>query len=134
MRRLLLTSLLVLSGCSGGKDLGAAQKEIASFHAQLNAGQFDQLYSAASPAWKQASSQSDSRQLFTAIHTKLGAYQSGKQNSWRVNYGTGGTTILVLYDSKFQKGDAQETFTYRRSGNDTKLEGYNINSRALITG
>jgi hypothetical protein len=134
MRRLLLTVLLLLCGCSGGEDLAAAEKEIGRFHAQLNAGHFDKIYVDAAPDWKQASPRDDTIKLFAGLHNKLGLFVAGKQNSWRVNYGTGGTTILVLYDSKFQKGDGQETFTYRRSGDAVQLVGYNINSRALITG
>jgi hypothetical protein len=134
MRRLLLASLILLPSCSGGEDLGAANREIGRFHAELNAGQFDRIFAESAPEWKQASPRADTIKLFTAIHNKMGAYVSGNQNSWRVNYGTGGTIILVLYDSKFQKGDGQETFTYRRSGDDVQLVGYNLNSPTLITG
>jgi hypothetical protein len=134
MRRLFLTVFFVLAGCSSGDDLAAAQKAISHFHDQMNAGQFDKIYVESSPEWKQVSPKDDTIELFTGVRAKLGAFLSGKQNSWRVNYGTGGTTILVLYDSKFQKADGQETFTYRRSGDGVQLVGYNINSRALITG
>jgi hypothetical protein len=123
---------MLLIGCSGGEDLGAANKGIARFHSELNAGQFDKIFAESAPEWKQASPRADTVQLFTGIRKKMGAYISGKQNSWRVNYGTGGTTILVLYDSKFKKGDGQETFTYRRSGDGVQLVGYSLNSRALI--
>ena len=134
MRRLLLASALILTSCSGGADLAAADREIARFHEELNSGQFDKIYSEASPEWKQASPEPDTVQLFVGIHKKLGAFVSGKQNSWRVNYGTDGSTILVLYDSQFEKGAGQETFTYRSTSKGVQLVGYNLNSRALITG
>jgi hypothetical protein len=134
MRRLVLAGLLVLSGCSSSDELGASEKEIARFHTQLDAGQFDAIYAAAAPEWKNVSTQPDTIQLFTGIHNKLGSFVSGTQSGWKVNYGTGGTTIIIVYDSKFEKGDGQETFTFQRSGGSIQLVGYNINSRALITG
>ena len=134
MRRLVLAGLLVLSGCSGGEDLGDSENAIARFHAELDAGQFDTIYAAAAPEWKRVSTKADTEQLFAGIHNKLGPFVSGKQNGWRVNYTTGGTTIVIVYDSKFQKGDGQETFTFSRSGKGIQLVGYNLNSRALITG
>jgi hypothetical protein len=133
MRRLVLAGLLVLSSCSSGEDLGDSEKEIAHFHAEMDAGQFDTIYAASAPEWQKVSTKADTVQLFTGIHNKLGSFVSGKQTSWNVNYGTGGTTIVILYDGKFQKGDGQETFTFRRSGKNIQLVGYNLNSRALIT-
>ncbi|HEX6660277.1 MAG TPA: hypothetical protein VF067_00180 [Sphingomicrobium sp.] len=136
MKRLLLSAatVLFLTACSSGADLAAAKKAVDQFHAELNAGQFGRIQAESSPEWKQASSPADTIQLFTGVRKKLGNFVSGQEGDWRVNFGTGGTIIMLQYKSKFQKSDAVETFTYRRSGDGVQLVGYNINSRALITG
>jgi len=134
MRRLLAVALLSLSCCSGSKDLQASQQAIARFHAELNQAQFDQIYAESSPDWKQATKQADTIKLFSAIHTKLGLYINGKQDAWRVNYGSGGNTVVVQLQSKYQKGNATELFTLTDSGGSAQLIGYNINSLALLPG
>jgi hypothetical protein len=126
--------MLLLVGCSGGDDLAATEKAVDEFHAALNAGDFARIHDDAAGEWKKVSSKPDSIQLFEAVRNKLGPFVSGKQVGWNVNYGTSGTIVVVQYDSKFQRGDARETFTYRRLGDDAQLVGYNINSRVLITG
>ena len=134
MRILLIALMMSLGACSGGKDLARSEQAIARFHEQLNSNQFDEIYKNASPEWKGASSQADSQKLFAAVRKKLGPFQSGKQVGWRANYGTGGSTVVVQYDSKYEKGAATEIFTYRPSDPTPVLIGYNINSPVLITG
>ena len=134
MRILLIAAMMTLGACSGGKDLAQSEQAIARFHEQLNSGQFDEIYRNASSEWKGASSQADSQKLFAAVRKKLGSFQSGKQVGWRANYGTGGSTVVVQYASKYEKGAATETFTYRPSDPAPVLIGYNINSPVLITG
>lgn len=134
MRWFIVAAMLVVAACTGGENLAAAEKEIGRFHANLNAGEFTRIHEGAGPQWKQTTSKTDAESIFRAIRTKLGPYEAGKQNGWRVNYGTGGTLVVVRYESHFQKGDAIETFTFRRSGDNAQLVGYNINSKTLITG
>ena len=134
MRRLLLAAVVLLSACSGGEDLTAADAQIKTFHSELNSGDFQRIYADSAQGWKNVSSSADTIQLFTGVHNKLGAFLTGNKVGWRVNYTTGGTFVIVQYASKFQKGEAQETFTFQHSGNATQLVGYNVNSRALITG
>jgi hypothetical protein len=125
---------LFLAGCTGGDDVAVTEQAIGRFHKELNAGAFVGIHQNASAEWKEASSEPASVELFNGVRRKLGKFVSGKQSGWKVNYGTAGTIVVLQYDSKFEKGDAQETFTYRRSGDRAELIGYNINSRALITG
>jgi hypothetical protein len=134
MRRSYLLAFLALSACSASENLNGAHGGVARFHAELNAGQFDRIYKEAAPEWQQATSEPDTIKLFTAVHTKLGSFMSGSQTGWHVNYSTGGTTTVLAYASKFQKGVGRETFTFRSSGNQVQLMAYNIDSRALITG
>jgi hypothetical protein len=123
---------LALTSCSGGENLASADLAVQRFHQQLNAGQFESIYANAAPAWKATTSKSETIKLFAAVRSKLGAYQSGTRNSWRVNYGTNASTV-ILFESVYEKGKAQETFTFANEEN-SPLMGYNVNSDALITG
>jgi hypothetical protein len=63
---------LVLGGCSVGKDVPLADGAVGQFHQLLNAGRFAQIYAAASPEMKSATSEADLTRLLAAIHRKLG--------------------------------------------------------------
>ena len=134
MRRLLIAAFIFLSACSGGKDLVSAEKEIDRFHADLNAGKDEQIHDRAGSDWKKTTTKPEAVQLFSAVRGKLGKFVSGKQEGWRVNYTTNGTIIVVQYNSKFDRADGVETFTFQKNGDAAQLVGYNINSKALITG
>ena len=133
MRHLIAAAVLCLTACSGGEDLKNTEAAIARFHQQVNAGQFDQIYVNAATDWKQAQSPRDSVKFLSAVRDKMGAFQSGETDGWRINYATGGSVAVVQYKSKFQKGDAIETFTYQLGEKAPTLVGYNINSNTLIT-
>jgi hypothetical protein len=134
MRSIIALAFLVLSACSGGQDVAIADAGIAQFHAQFNAGKMAQIQEGASPEWRAAMPTPEALKFLLAVRQKLGPFQSGKQTGWNVNYSTNGTFIVVQYESKFEKGKAVETFTFRRSDDEAQLAGYNINSNVLVTG
>jgi hypothetical protein len=134
MRRLVIAAFILLSACSSGEELASAEKEIVRFHTDLSAGKGEQIHDRASADWKQATAKPDAVQLFSGVRSKLGKFVSGKQEGWRVNYTTNGTIIIVQYNSKFEKAEGVETFTFKKNGDGAQLVGYNINSKALITG
>ena len=125
---------LLIAACSGGEDLARAEKAIDRFHQELNAGQIDRIQSEASSDWKNAAPTKESLQFLSAVRSKLGAFHSGKQAGWTVNYGTNGTMVVVQYNSRFAKGEAVETFTFRNSDKGSELVGYNVNSKVFVTG
>ena len=129
---LVALGIIALSACSGGEDLASADKAVDRFHEQLNTGQYQTIYKQSAPDMKSANNEQELVKLLSAIHVKLGQYKSGTRNSWRVNYGTSANTV-ILFDSIYEKGKAQETFTFF-NGADSPLIGYNINSPTLITG
>jgi hypothetical protein len=121
-----------LTGCSVGADTKLVEAEIASFHRQLDAGQFDAIYLDASSDMKRATTQAELVQLLSAIHRKLGAYSSGKSANWNDNVTTGGHFVTENYASQYARGSASENFVYRIEGQKAVLAGYHINSTALI--
>ena len=136
MRRLAIiaAACAFLTGCSVGQDSAAAGTAIQDFHSKLNAGEFAEIYDQSGASMKAAATEDKLTALLDAVHRKLGAYVSGSQTSWNENFGTTGHTIRIQYASKFERGEATETFVFQLDGKGTPaLVGYNVNSMALIT-
>jgi hypothetical protein len=133
MRRIMIAALLLgaAGGCSAVKDGQAAQTAVARFHAMLDAGQFDALYDGSAPEMKAITPKPRFVDLLSAVHRKLGTVRSATQQGWNVNYGTGGGTVTLTYQTIFSGGSATEQFVYR-AGDAPALIGYNINSSDLI--
>ena len=72
--------------------------------------------------------------LLDAVHRKLGQYVSGSQTGWNDSVTTGGHVVRIQYASKYERGDAEETFVFLMdTGGGASLAGYNVNSLSLIT-
>ena len=123
---------LTLVACSPGESVANATKQIERFHAQVNAGQYHQIYVDSDRQLKDVTTEKDIVSLLGAVHDKLGTFQTGKQVGWNVNVGTGGTITTLTIESQYERGKATETFRY---GGDEqpKLVGYNINSNDMMT-
>jgi len=131
-RRMMMAALLALGGCSFGKDVSIAEKAVDAFHAQLDAGQFDAIYTAGSADLKARAKQADMVALLSAVHRKLGAFRSGKTQGWNDNIDTAGHMITLSYGATYQNGTADEQFVYRLESGQVRLAGYHVNSDQLI--
>ena len=126
-------SMLALTACSSGESLGQSEKAIAVFHQQLDQGAFAAIYANTTPEFRRITTEPDFIKILAAVHRKLGTFERGANNGWRLSYNTSGNNMVVQYKSHFTNGDAAETFTFNID-NSPKLIGYNINSPTLITG
>jgi hypothetical protein len=122
----------MLSGCSSGEHLKAAEQEVAHFHQMLDAGQFERIYKEASPDFRKAAPQEKFAEFAGAVHRKLGRVRTAERQGFNVNYGTGGTQVTLSYQTQFANGPAVETFVYRSSDAGAKLVGYNIDSDVFV--
>ena len=128
---LALVGLLALSACSGGADTKAAQAGVERIHHQIDAGQFHEVYSAASNDLKLATPEAELTALLSAVHSKLGKVQSARQQGWKANYGTSGGSVELIYETKFEHGTGEEDFIFKTGGAQPLLYGYHINSNLL---
>ena len=128
----IVTAAIALAGCSFGQDIASTGKAIDDFHASLNRDQIAIIYDGSNSDMKNATSATDFSRFMTAIHTKLGAFKSGRSVGWNENANPAGTFVVINYSAKYAKGDAAEVFTFKMAGGKPVLSGYNINSRALI--
>ncbi len=129
---LAILAISLASACGIKQAFGDSDAKISVFHADLDDERFDEIWKETSPMFRKSGSEKEFQQLLAAVHRKLGKVQSSKQNNWRMNTTPQGTFVMVARDTKFEKGSAQESFTYVREGEELLLAGYNINSAALI--
>lgn len=129
---LAMLALILASACGVKQAFGDSDAKISVFHADLDSERFDEIWKETSPVFRKATSEKEFQQLLAAVHRKLGKVESSEQNNWRMNTTPQGTFVMIARNTKFEKGAAQETFTYKREGEELLLAGYNINSAALI--
>jgi hypothetical protein len=122
----------LVASCSSGSDLPKGEGAIGAFHQRLEAGQFSDIHAKSTPGMKAAVSAQEFSKFLAAIHRKLGPLQSGKTVGWRENYNTSGHVLVMTYAAQYEKGAAQETFQFRFADDVAVLDGYHINSPALI--
>ena len=127
-----LVVLIGLSGCSSKEDMAKAEAGVEQFHKDLNDAAFDQIYEEASDGMKANSTQEKLVKFLSAVHRKLGNFQSASSTGWKVFAATGGTTVTLSYSSIYEQGTAAETFVFLIAGGKAILQGYNINSDELI--
>ena len=123
--------LFFLSACAGGIEVERAETEIARFHDAFNRGNYRQIWSETAPDMKQATSEKAFTGLLMEVTEKLGPHVSGSRTGWRINYGTGASTQVVM-ESKFAKGVATETFVLTGTNEQPRIAGYHVNSDAMF--
>lgn len=135
VKRLLLTlgAALSLAACSAGANTKAAEEGVVSFHKTMDAGQHATIYDASSTDMKSAISRDDFIKLLNGLHSKLGAFKSGKTINWNVNVGTGGTYVTLNRETQFERGPGTEEFIFRIEDGRAVLAGYHVNSMLLAT-
>jgi len=126
--------LFLMWQCGSGLYSGSklASEAVRRFHSQLNSGDYIQICVEADEAFSQSEQRDDLLHFLESIHQKLGNAGADKQTNVRVNATTGGTFVTVQFTTQFDRGQADETFTWRKSGSTLKLYQYNVNSRALL--
>jgi len=129
-----LAAISLLAGCNAAADTKAGEAGVASFHTSLNAGKFDQIYADTDPEFKSITTKADFTKLLTALHTKLGNFQSGKTIGWNDNATTGGHYLTLNTEAKYERGAGQEQFVFKIQDGRAVMIGYHVSSNALITG
>ena len=131
-RTLFAVTLLALAGCSASKDVPSAERAVASFHSDLNAGAFDAIYAASGTDLKAAATRERFVKVLAAVHRKLGLYKTGKTAGWNDNATLNGHFVTLNVQAGYERGAATEQFVFRVSGDRTLLAGYHVNSDAML--
>lgn len=130
---LTIITIFALGACGFTKGKEAAIQAADKFHQQYNGSKFAEIYADSTPAFKSASTEADFLKFIQAVHHKLGPVKSSKAEGWRINTFNGTTSVVLGYETEFAQGNGTETFTFLTSGTTATLQGYNVNSTALIT-
>jgi hypothetical protein len=129
-----LVVCLMLSGCGDTiKGKSVAEPQIAVFHERLDAQKFDEIYTTAADEFRSAAPKERVLKLFSAIEKKLGKVKSSSTTNWNVKTFNLVTTVVLVEETKFEKGTGTETFTFHVSGDKAELVGYHINSLDMMT-
>ena len=123
----------LLCGCGNMTEgITSAKAQVAAFHQHMNAQDFGAIMSAADPDMFRVSPRTDVQSFLTVVHSKLGDVTDSQITTWNVRTFNGATTVVLVQNTKFQRGSGTETFTFRVRDKQAYLLGYDNNSRDLV--
>jgi len=129
---LILVFLMWQCGSALVQGRKLADAAVRHFHQQLNAGDYEGIYRDADQAFGRGQDHEESIRFLEAVHRKLGLAGPETRLNIRVETNPGGTFLTTQYSTTFAAGKATEMFTWVKSGGTLKLNGYHIQSNALI--
>jgi Protein of unknown function (DUF4019) len=135
----LLILLFFLCGCGLKTSKGGIPAEVESVIGTLTDDiaqqRYDKVYSEAASLWKQDATAEQSAEVLKTLHAKLGIVQNRAVHSATEQENSGGPlkghVFIVTYQTKFERGEAMETFTVIEENGRWKLARYFVNSTAL---
>ncbi len=128
-----MAAVLVLSGCGSQQSVDNAKAAVSVFHADLDAANINSIWADTAPAFRETTDRKQLGSFLLAVNRKLGKVRRSEQVGWQMNTTTQGSFVVLQMQTEFERGPAQETFTFLRDGEQLRLAGYNVNSNALVT-
>jgi Protein of unknown function (DUF4019) len=127
----------LLSGCAvdrhrSGLPAGA-QEAIDELGREVAAGEFARVYEQAADEWRASVSAEENERILARVRDTFGRVQSRSplSASERGGDGAGEHTVSVSYNTRFERGDAVESFTLVERGGRWQMARYTVNSDAL---
>ena len=139
-RSLIFLSILVFLFCGCGLKTSAGipaevESVIGTVTDDIAQERYEKVYSEASSLWKQDATAEQSAEVLKTLHAKLGTVQNRALHSATEQENSGGLlkghVFIVTYQTKFERGEAMETFTVIDENGRWKLARYLVNSTAL---
>lgn len=134
MRKLFTASAaaVTLAACNPVAQYNQADESIEAFHQAYSEQDLDALWAMAGPALREDVTRQEWDGLVTMVHGRLGAVEDTSHNNININSSNGLTTTTVIRDTTFANAEGVETFTFYGTGEDMVLNGWRVNSDALI--
>jgi len=108
-----------------------AQDTLQAAIEDLDAGRFEKLYNEAAPEWRADASLEESKATLQRLRDKLGKAGVRDQQTAREEDTGAGHTVIVIYQTSFERGQAMETFTVLERGGRWYVAKYFVSSTAL---
>lgn len=103
------------------------------FHEEMNGAEYAQIVDEADEGFRHSGMTRDQLMKFlNAIHARMGNAGNSNLRNIEVQANTGGTFVITVYRTKFDRGDAVETFTWLKKNGELLLYDYKIESNALV--
>lgn len=112
-----------LAGGWLGKDEKQALEMVKLFHERMNAGHFDEMYDEAYPAFRDDVSRQQWLRIMNKTREQYGLYRARRSQTLKVIMGPP-LQVRVTYEATFEHGDARETFSFARHGDELQLLEY----------
>ncbi|HEV2802535.1 MAG TPA: DUF4019 domain-containing protein [Pyrinomonadaceae bacterium] len=116
----------------------AAQETIERVTEDIAAGRDQKVYAEAAEEWRARVSEEENRRILAQARERLGrvnsrAMHSGRQQQSALEgaHAPAAQTLVVTYQTTFERGTAMETFTLLERDGNWRLAGYSISSDAL---
>lgn len=140
--RTVLSALLMASLCSGcglKETSGGIPSEVESVVGTVTDDiadeRYDKVYDESSELWKRDATREQSAEVLKTLHSKLGKVESRTVHSATEQQNSGGQlkgrAFIISYKTKFERGEAMETFTLLEENGRWLLARYLVNSTAL---
>ncbi len=130
-----LAALALVASCSLG-DMTAgreeAQKAVEVFHERLDAGRFGDIYDGADDEFRGTTDRQHLLDLLGAVTRKLGKVTETTNTGWRVNSRNFRTYVELSQRTRFERGQARESFVFFVRKGKASLLRYDISSDELI--
>jgi len=131
--------LFLLMGCGQRTSRGGIPSEVESVvgtvSEQIAQEQYEKVYNEAADLWKQDATLEQSTATLKTLHNKLGKVENRVVHSATEQQNSSGAlkghAFIITYQTKFELGEAMETFTLIEQNGRWKLARYLVNSTAL---
>ena len=128
-----------MSGCALRSERGRVPTEVqdvvTTVGDQITQERYEQIYNDSSELWKQDVTLDQSTQVFKTLREKLGKVESRTLHSATEQQNSGGVlkghAYILTYQTRFERGEAMETFTLVEQNGRWLLARYFVNSTAL---
>lgn len=133
MPRISAPSLLLLScltaGCSGSQYVASCKDATQAFHRDYNATDYRHIFANADEGFRGHGTAREFVDFVTRLREQVGAHVDSELTGQRVDVGTSGVIISLVYVSRFQHGKMIERFAWRIQSGTAKLYGYHTEPR-----
>lgn len=113
----------------------AAQAAIDAFSADVAAERYEKIYKEAAEEWRKRTTVEQTKEFFAKLRERLGGVKTRTSQTVRDQESVGGEipghSLMVIYETAFERDAGMETFTLVERDGRWLLAGYFVNSIAL---